>query len=61
MAKLPIVKEDVVPLWFVLDAEDNIIFGTAINSVRGIHLLQYFIKPRFTNDIERDRIFNIIT
>jgi len=39
MAKLPIVKEDgsphVVPLWFVLDAEDNIIFGTATNSVKG--------------------------
>jgi uncharacterized pyridoxamine 5'-phosphate oxidase family protein len=38
MAKLPIVKEDgsprVVPLWFVLDAEDNIIFGTATNSVK---------------------------
>jgi hypothetical protein len=56
MAKLPIVKEDVVPLWFVLDAEDNIIFGTVINSVRGIHLLQYLMKPRVSDAIERVQI-----
>ena len=38
-AKLATVKEDgsphVVPLWFVLDNEDNIIFGTETSSVKG--------------------------
>jgi PPOX class probable F420-dependent enzyme len=38
-AKLATVKEDgsphVVPLWFVLDDENNIIFGTETNSVKG--------------------------
>ena len=38
-AKLATVKEDggphVVPLWFVLDDEDNIIFGTETSSVKG--------------------------
>ena len=38
-AKLATVKEDgsphVVPLWFVLDAENNIIFGTETSSVKG--------------------------
>jgi PPOX class probable F420-dependent enzyme len=38
-AKLATVKEDgsphVVPLWFVLDDEDNIIFGTETGSVKG--------------------------
>lgn len=38
-AKLATVKEDgsphVVPLWFVLDEEDNIIFGTEVSSVKG--------------------------
>jgi PPOX class probable F420-dependent enzyme len=38
-AKLATVKEDgsphVVPLWFVLDAEDNFIFGTETSSVKG--------------------------
>ncbi len=40
MAKLPIVKEDssphVVPLWFVIDAEDNMI----PNKVSNIHSLK---------------------
>ena len=38
-AKLATVKDDgnphVVPLWFVLDDEDNIIFGTETSSVKG--------------------------
>lgn len=38
-AKLATVKENgsphVVPLWFVLDDEGNIIFGTETNSVKG--------------------------
>lgn len=38
-AKLATVKEDgsphVVPLWFVLDDENNIIFGMETNSVKG--------------------------
>ena len=42
-AKLATVKEDgsphVVPLWFVLDEEDNIIFGTEVSSVKGKNIL----------------------
>ena len=38
-AKLATVKEDgsphVVPIWFVLDAENNLIFGTEAGSVKG--------------------------
>lgn len=38
-AKLATVREDgsphVVPVWFVLDADDNIIFGTESSSVKG--------------------------
>ena len=54
MAKLPIVKEDssphVVPLWFVLDAEDNIIFGTATNSVKGKNIS---CNPRVSKYLRR--------
>ena len=43
-AKLATVKEDgsphVVPLWFVLDEEDNIIFGTEVSSVKGKNILR---------------------
>ncbi|HET6727680.1 MAG TPA: PPOX class F420-dependent oxidoreductase [Nitrososphaeraceae archaeon] len=43
-AKLATVKEDgsphVVPVWFVLDAEDNIIFGTETGSVKGKNILR---------------------
>lgn len=43
-AKLATVKEDgsphVVPLWFVLDNKDNIIFGTEASSVKGKNILR---------------------
>ena len=43
-AKLATVKEDgsphVVPIWFVLDEEDNIIFGTEVSSVKGKNILR---------------------
>jgi PPOX class probable F420-dependent enzyme len=43
-AKLATVKKDgsphVVPVWFVLDDEDNIIFGTEISSVKGKNILR---------------------
>ena len=42
--KLATVKKDgsphVVPVWFVLDDEDNIIFGTEISSVKGKNILR---------------------
>lgn len=53
IAKLPIVKEDgpyVVPLWFVLDAKDNINFGTATNSVKGKNI---FCDPRLSKYLRR--------
>ena len=41
-AKLATVKKDgshhVVPLWFVLDDEGNIIFGTEASSVKGMNI-----------------------
>ena len=43
-AKLATVNEDgsphVVPVWFVLDAEDNIIFGAETSSVKGKNILR---------------------
>jgi PPOX class probable F420-dependent enzyme len=43
-AKLATVKKDgsphVVPVWFILDDEDNIIFGTEISSVKGKNILR---------------------
>ena len=46
-AKLATVREDgsphVVPVWFVLDADDNIIFGTESRSVKGKNI---FRDPR---------------
>jgi PPOX class probable F420-dependent enzyme len=43
-AKLATVKDDgsphVVPLWFVLDDEGNIIFGTETSSVKGKNILR---------------------
>jgi nitroimidazol reductase NimA-like FMN-containing flavoprotein (pyridoxamine 5'-phosphate oxidase superfamily) len=43
-AKLATVNEDgsphVVPLWFILDSESNIIFGTETRSIKGKNILR---------------------
>jgi nitroimidazol reductase NimA-like FMN-containing flavoprotein (pyridoxamine 5'-phosphate oxidase superfamily) len=43
-AKLATVNKDgsphVVPLWFILDSESNIIFGTETRSIKGRNILR---------------------